>query len=79
MLVRPLAAETYTLPLPAGRETHFSFESGLLELALQYAPGDHSLEVVSFEGLSQKRIFSMLDDGLVNVVLAGYSREPAND
>ncbi|MBO6803354.1 MAG: hypothetical protein JJ893_08810, partial [Thalassospira sp.] len=75
MLVRPVAAETLTLPLPAGRETHFAFETGLLELALQYAPGDHSLEVISLEGLSQKRMFNMLDDGQVNVLLAGYSRE----
>ena len=79
MLFRPVAAETLTLPLPAGRETHFAFESGLLELALQYAPGDHSLEIISLEGLSQKRMFNMLDDGQVNVLLAGYSREAEAD
>ncbi|WP_417837613.1 hypothetical protein [Thalassospira tepidiphila] len=68
MLVRPVAAETLTLPLPAGRETHFAFESGLLELALQYAPGDHSLEVISLEGLSQKRMFNMLENGRFDVM-----------
>ena len=79
MLVRPVHADTLTLPLPAGRETQFAFESGLLELVLQYAPGDHSLDVLSVEGLSQKRMFSLLDAGHVNVVLAGYNRDAEAD
>ena len=79
MLVRPVQADTITLSLPDGYKTSFALQTGLLELALQYAPGDHSLEVISMRGLSQKRMFSMLDDGLVNVMLAGYSRDAEAD
>lgn len=74
ILVKPLYADTYKLPLPAGSETHFALQTGLLELALQYASGNHRLEIVLADSLSQKRGLAMLDEGQVDIALAGYSR-----
>jgi len=74
ILATPLYADTFKLPLPTGSETHFALQVGLLELALQYAPGDHSLEIIHADRLSQKRGLAMLDEGQVDVALAGYNR-----
>ncbi|MBP3127992.1 hypothetical protein [Thalassospira sp. ER-Se-21-Dark] len=74
MLTTPLYAETFKLPLPAGSETHFALQTGLLELALQYARGNNRLEIVPVDSLSQKRGFVMLDERQVDIALAGYSR-----
>ncbi|KJE34951.1 hypothetical protein UF64_09560 [Thalassospira sp. HJ] len=79
LVSKPLYAETLKVPLPAGREEHYALQTGLLELALTYAPGQHRLELVAVDGLSQKRAFSLLSEGEVNVVLAGYSRAAEHD
>ncbi|MBX2830123.1 MAG: hypothetical protein KTR23_02920 [Rhodospirillales bacterium] len=44
-----------------------------MRLALEHAPGEHSLEVILIEGLTQGRLLDMIRQGYINVTLGGYN------
>ncbi|WP_417814453.1 hypothetical protein [Thalassospira alkalitolerans] len=68
-------AETFKLALPPGVKGLFSYELEVLDMALKYADGDHTFEFVEIPGLTQFRVFELLDDGEVSVTVNSYSQE----
>lgn len=70
---RVAQAETFRMALPSGSEAYFEYQVNALRLALEHAPGEHRLEVMSIDLLTQGRLMDMLDQGFINVTLAGYN------
>lgn len=62
-------AEVFKLGLLHGDAEVFAYEIGVLKLALENAPGNHSLEIVPYPNASQDRIVHelRLNRGIVNV------------
>ncbi|MBX2830125.1 MAG: hypothetical protein KTR23_02930 [Rhodospirillales bacterium] len=73
--LKPVMAETFKLALPPGVKGLFSYEFEVLEMALEHADGDHSFEFTEIPGLTQFRVFKLLDDGEVSVTVNSYSKE----
>ena len=61
------------MALPTGSEPYFEYQVGALRLALEHAPGEHSLEVTFIDGLTQGRLLDMIQQGYINVTLGGYN------
>jgi hypothetical protein len=73
--LKPVFAETFKLALPPGVKQVFSYEFGVLEMALDHADGDHSFEFTEVPGLTQSRVFNLLEDGEVSITVNSYSKE----
>lgn len=74
-LNQPARAETFTMVVSPQAKNLFSYEFGVIEMALKYADGDHVLEIIEIPGLSRSRVFEMLTAGEVSITFAGYSKE----
>ncbi|PVY77526.1 hypothetical protein C8D92_103213 [Tamilnaduibacter salinus] len=53
----------------------FDYELSVVRLALEHAPGDHTLRIVPLEGMTQQRILTTLEtpNPRINVFFSGYS------
>ncbi|MBU6950686.1 hypothetical protein [Hahella sp. HN01] len=69
-------AADFKLGLLHGDAEIFSYEISVVQLALNYAPGEHTLEVVSMGDATQERILNLLHrrSDILNVFFTGYSR-----
>ncbi|HBU99019.1 MAG TPA: hypothetical protein DEF21_14115, partial [Thalassospira lucentensis] len=72
-MVSTVSAETFRMAVPKGSEDNFAFQIGAIRLAIANAPGEHQLEVLSVERLTQTRGLTMLRSGEINVIFAGYN------
>lgn len=70
-----LCAATFYLGVLHGDEEVFKYEISVIRLALEYAPGDHTLELVPMVDTSQDRVFRLMDseESEINVFFSGYS------
>lgn len=70
-------SETIRLALLHGDAEVFDYEVGVLRLALQHAPGNHVLELVSMKDVPQERVFRLLEDGTdrFDVFFSGFSMD----
>ena len=60
-----------------GNEEVFAYEIAVLRLALNHAPGRHSLVIMPMPHANQKRIFQILktDPGEINLFFSGFSAQ----
>jgi len=72
----PATAVEFRLGIVGENENRYSYEIGLIKLALEKADGDHSLKVVTDAYSSQMRILLLLMDGHArfNVTFSGIDR-----
>jgi hypothetical protein len=67
-------AEVFRLAILHGDVEVFDYEIGLVKLALEYADGDHQLELVLLPRTPQERLLLMMEDGSeINVFFTGHS------
>lgn len=77
MMVEPGLAATVRVGLLHGDAQVFDYELSVIRLALENAPGQHTLEIVPLPNATQNRVFAMLneDNPEINVFFSGYSPE----
>eukprot|EP00163_Fabomonas_tropica_P025899 TRINITY_DN4580_c0_g1_i1.p1 TRINITY_DN4580_c0_g1~~TRINITY_DN4580_c0_g1_i1.p1 ORF type:complete len:290 (-),score=18.98 TRINITY_DN4580_c0_g1_i1:127-996(-) len=70
-----LCAAAFYLGVLHGDEEVYKYEISVIRLALEYAPGDHTLELVPMVDTSQDRVFRLMEseESEVNVFFSGYS------
>ncbi|MTI43118.1 hypothetical protein JM93_00077 [Roseibium hamelinense] len=70
-------AEVFRLGIVGEDESRYDYEIGLIELALQKAEGDHTLEIVAHPNSSQSRVLLMLMNDVADfdVTFSGIDRE----
>lgn len=67
------------MAFPAGAKEIFTYEFGVIELALAHADADYVLEVEEISGLTQSRLSNMLAHGKVDLMFSGYSAQRETD
>lgn len=67
--------EIVRMAFPTGAVEFFKYEFGVIELALDHADGDFRLVIEEFEGMTQARISSMMQEETVDIMFTGYSLE----
>ena len=67
-------AEVFRLAILHGDVEVFDYEIGVVKLALEYADGDHQLELVLLPRTPQERLLRLMEDGTeINVFFTGHS------
>lgn len=80
--VMPVAqADEFRLGVLHGNLAVFDYEISVLRLALEHAPGDHTVTVVPLPGMTQKRILATMNrrDRPIDVFVTGYTQERERD
>lgn len=67
--------EIVRMAFPTGAVEFFKYEFGVIKLALDHADGDFRLVIEEFEGMTQSRVSSMMQEEKVDVMFTGYSIE----
>ena len=76
MMTKTTRAETFRLAILHGDVDIFDYEIGVIRMALEYADGDHDLELVLLPRTPQERLLLLMEEGgEINVFFTGHSRE----